>query len=396
MTQIFISYRRADSHAITDRIQDRLESVYGKENVFQDVEDIPPGANFKEYLDIQVSLCDVLLVIIGPEWLDIRDENGRRRLDNPSDFVRIEVESGLKRKEILVVPVLVQGAAMPQESDLPPSIRDLHYRNAIRVRNNPDFDRDIQSLISSINQYVRNSQPKKPGDKPRRSPLPLILGGIATLAVLAVIAAQFILPTLQPTPVPTATPNITETQQAVAALQTATAQAQPTNTPEPEPTATPAPASPTPSPSPTEELTSAATATVLYPEGRLLEMYYNASGFYLKNASSSRVPLGLLRFRAINEDNNLTRFQYFGGTWSQSVPQLNAGSCARLEMLQQDSFERPGECTSYAVLYQPARGNDTVFWIPRNAVNQFVVYWDNQEVGRCEITAGQCAVYVPR
>ncbi|RMG81744.1 MAG: TIR domain-containing protein, partial [Chloroflexi bacterium] len=112
MPRIFISYRRADSVTITGRIYDRLVAEYSDRNVFKDVDDIPLGADFRRVLDEEVGSCDVLLVIIGQQWLTL-EENGQRRLDNPDDFVRIEVEAGLNRNDVLVIPVLVKGAGMP-------------------------------------------------------------------------------------------------------------------------------------------------------------------------------------------------------------------------------------------------------------------------------------------
>lgn len=396
MTQIFISYRRADSHAITDRIQDRLVGVYGSENVFQDVEDIPPGANFKEFLEIQVGLCDVLLAIIGPGWLDVRDENGNRRLDNPSDFVRIEVESGLKRKGILVVPVLVQGATMPAERDLPPQLRDLHYRNAIRVRNNPDFERDIQNLIDSINNYVKGTSPKKPESAPQSSALPMIIGAVILVALIAAFVA-FGLPALQRPPA-TATPNATGTAQAVAAGQTSTAiAAVPTLPPRLTPTeAATEEVSVTPSATPTETATIAPSATVLYPDGNELDLYYNGTGFYLRNSSTSRISSSLLRFRGMDADGNIQRYQFFGSTWAGfGAPSINPNACVNVELLSSEAYERPEACRSYAARTQESRTNTPVFWIERASVTQFAVYWDNEEIGRCQIVDQSCTVFLP-
>lgn len=401
MTQIFISYRRADSHAITDRIQDRLVAVYGADNVFQDVEDIPPGANFKEYLEKQVSVCEVLLVIIGPHWLDIRDVNGRRRLDNPSDFVRIEIESGLKRKDILVVPVLVQGATMPLAQDLPPSLRELHYRNAILVRNNPDFERDIRTLLDSIARYVSQLSPAVPAAPPapptRRSPL-IYSGVLLALLAAAIMGAQFVLPMFSPTPVPTATPDITATLVALAALQTATAEAQPTLTPTPtetpSPTATSSPtetATSTPTDTPEPSLTPEPLPTVLYPTGREVSLTYNQSGFYLKNTSGQNVSLANLRFRALGASS----YQFFGTVWAQFFPTLRAEECVRLEVLGAPVYERPSACRRYNATYQPAQDDERVFWISRENVTQFAVYFDNEEIGRCEISTGACALLLP-
>jgi hypothetical protein len=150
MPGIFISYRRQDSQDFTGRIYDRLAAALGERNVFRDVDDIPIGQDFRTVLDRETGKCEILLVIIGPKWLDIRDQNGKRRLDDPNDFVRIEVESGLKRPDRLVIPVLVNNAPMPQASELPDSLRELAYRNAAVVRQDPDFHHDMEKLIRHI------------------------------------------------------------------------------------------------------------------------------------------------------------------------------------------------------------------------------------------------------
>jgi formylglycine-generating enzyme required for sulfatase activity len=149
MPRIFISYRRADSIGITGRIYDRLVVAFGKENVFQDVEDIPFGVDFRKFLREQVAACEVVLVVIGRQWVHIQDEQGRRRLDNPADFVRIEVENALSQGKV-VIPVLVDNATAPREDELPSTMQELCYRNAAVVRHNPDFDRDMSRLINAI------------------------------------------------------------------------------------------------------------------------------------------------------------------------------------------------------------------------------------------------------
>ncbi|NPV68092.1 MAG: toll/interleukin-1 receptor domain-containing protein [Anaerolineae bacterium] len=150
MPRVFISYRRADSITITGRIYDHLVRAFGDDHVFKDVDDIPVGVDFRRVLQNEVGGCDVLLVIIGPQWLRLTDEQGRRRIDDPHDFVRIEVAAGLARQNVLVVPVLVSGAAMPAPADLPPDLVNLAYRNAAIVRDDPDFSRDMRRLIEQI------------------------------------------------------------------------------------------------------------------------------------------------------------------------------------------------------------------------------------------------------
>lgn len=154
MARIFISYRRSDTITITGRIHDRLTMEFGDDNIFKDVDDIPLGADFRQIIDREVGGCDVLLVMIGPEWIHAMSSDGSARLDDPDDFVRVEVEAGLKRDDVLVIPVLVRGAGMPNSGDMPHSLRELAYRNAAIVRDDPDFHRDMSRLISQIHKHI--------------------------------------------------------------------------------------------------------------------------------------------------------------------------------------------------------------------------------------------------
>lgn len=150
--KIFISYRRADSKYVVDRIRDRLVAAYGEEQVFRDIESIPLGEDFRTVLDKETKGCTVMLVVMGPLWAGITDAQGNKRLQDPGDFTRIEIETGLTHEEILVIPVLVMNAFMPSAQEIPQSLTELLFRNAISVRNDPDFDHDIQRLILNINQ----------------------------------------------------------------------------------------------------------------------------------------------------------------------------------------------------------------------------------------------------
>ena len=150
MPRIFISYRRSDSAAASGRIYDRLCVAFGEKAVFKDVDVIPPGANYPSLLNEAIAHCDVLLAVIGSHWLTAVETNGQRRLDNSDDFVRIEIEAALKRDAVLVIPVLVDDAGMPSTGDLPETLRPLYYRNAATVRNDPDFNRDIARLLTTI------------------------------------------------------------------------------------------------------------------------------------------------------------------------------------------------------------------------------------------------------
>ena len=158
--KIFISYRRADSREVVDRMRERLVIVYGHEAIFRDIDSIPLGMNFKEVLDEATATCDVMLVIIGPLWASITFPNSdKKRLDDPGDFTRIEVETGLAYENILVIPVLVKNAVMPSSNDIPESLRTLLFRNATNVRGDPDFDIDIQRLVSGINKSIGGALP---------------------------------------------------------------------------------------------------------------------------------------------------------------------------------------------------------------------------------------------
>jgi len=153
INSIFISYRRSDSTDIAGRLYDRLADDFGREAVFKDVDSIPLGLDFKEYLNEQVGKCDVLLAVIGDRWLDASDANGNKRLEDPYDFVRIEIESALD-KNIPVIPLLVRGASMPNEESLPSSLRKLVFMNGIPIRPDPDFHRDMDRLIKALEEYV--------------------------------------------------------------------------------------------------------------------------------------------------------------------------------------------------------------------------------------------------
>ncbi len=163
MPKIFISYRRDDSQDVTGRIHDRLVQAFPRADIFIDVDTIPAGTDFRQALEDAVANCDILLAIIGPRWLTVADEQGGRRLDNPNDFVRIEVESALKRG-IPVIPVTVSNAAIPRPQDLPESLRNLAFRNGRAVRPNPDFHHDMDRIINEFKtgRALRRAGPSTP------------------------------------------------------------------------------------------------------------------------------------------------------------------------------------------------------------------------------------------
>ncbi len=124
MARIFISYRRDDSSGHAGRLYDHLTGHFGQGQVFMDVDAIQPGLHFVEVVQEAVSACDALIAVIGQEWLEVSDASGTRRLDDPSDMVRLEIATALERG-IPVIPVLVRGVQMPREADLPIGLADL-------------------------------------------------------------------------------------------------------------------------------------------------------------------------------------------------------------------------------------------------------------------------------
>ena len=149
---IFVNYRRHDSEGEAGRLFDELEKHFGENSVFMDVAGIEPGQDFRKAIDQSVASSKVLLAVIGPHWLDSKDSSGRRRLDDPGDFVRIELASAL-RGTIPVVPVLVRGSRMPRADELPDDLKELAYRNAVELTH-ARWKSDIPLLIRALRPYM--------------------------------------------------------------------------------------------------------------------------------------------------------------------------------------------------------------------------------------------------
>lgn len=161
MSAIFISYRRTDAPDATGRIFDHLKQTFGERRIFKDVDSIPYGVDFHKAIDEAVAGCDVFLAIIGKSWLTATDSTGLRRIDDPNDYVRLEIRSALTRN-ILVIPVLVEGAKMPTGAELPEEILALATRNAASVRPDPDFHPDFARLCEQIGFSMRGSLNTRP------------------------------------------------------------------------------------------------------------------------------------------------------------------------------------------------------------------------------------------
>jgi tetratricopeptide (TPR) repeat protein len=153
MPKITVSYRREDSEAITGRIFEHLVRRYGRDSVFRDIDNIPAGVDFRHHITDVLNNTDTLIVVVGRKWLGPTTA-GRSRINDEDDPVRIELETVIRRG-IGVIPVLVGDAKMPKASQLPESLKDFTFRNAIRVDPGQDFDHHIDRLLRSIEASLR-------------------------------------------------------------------------------------------------------------------------------------------------------------------------------------------------------------------------------------------------
>ena len=154
MPRIFVSYRREDARGYAGRLYDRLSARWGENQVFIDVDTLKPGVDFADVIGEAVGSCDVLIAVIGRNWLTAVDHQGRRRLDDPEDFLRLEVEAALDRN-VRVIPVLVEGAAMPRSDDLPGALAKLARRQALEATDSR-WSYDVARLMQAIEDSVRN------------------------------------------------------------------------------------------------------------------------------------------------------------------------------------------------------------------------------------------------
>jgi hypothetical protein len=152
MRAIFLSYRREDTEGYAGRLFRDLRERFGSDGIFMDVVGIEPGRDFRRVIDQQVASCGVLLAMIGRNWLSLADATGKPRLDNPSDFVRLETAAALRRG-IPVIPVLVHEAQMPRPEQLPDDLRDFAYRHAVEL-SHARWDSDLEVLVRALRRYV--------------------------------------------------------------------------------------------------------------------------------------------------------------------------------------------------------------------------------------------------
>lgn len=241
MQGIFISYRREDSAGHAGRLFDRLCAHFGKDSVFMDVEGIEAGVDFVETIEQAVGGCDVLLAVIGRGWLDSKNSQGDRRLDDPQDFIRLETAAALARK-IRVIPVLVEGAQMPPAESLPVELRTLTRRQAVELRDSR-WEDDIQALVNVLERVLAQTTPAparatEKKDNRRDTVAWAWKGGAAALLLGAAILGGTLVSNrwgpdereaaLQPSPA-------TEAQPAIAAQPATVLQPDTPTTPEPPP-----------------------------------------------------------------------------------------------------------------------------------------------------------------
>lgn len=153
MPGVFISYRHEDSSGYAGRLFDILSAHFGRKNTFMDLDTIEGGEDFSKVIEASISVCEVLVAVIGSHWLTVTEADGTRRLDNPRDFVRLEIGHALKRG-IRVIPVLVGGVALPRAEELPEDLRQLSARQAVEVRD-AHFHPDAERLIEAVQKALR-------------------------------------------------------------------------------------------------------------------------------------------------------------------------------------------------------------------------------------------------
>jgi hypothetical protein len=169
--RIFLSYRHEEATWPARTLADALDSHYGEGMVFQDIDSILPGEDFVDIITNAVGSCDVLLVLIGEQWITMTDENERRRLDDPEDVVRLEIEAGLKRN-VLVIPILLSGARMPRADELPPSLAKLARRQALEL-DARRFKSATGPLFTALDRALAQVQPDQMPRTPEYSGTPI-------------------------------------------------------------------------------------------------------------------------------------------------------------------------------------------------------------------------------
>jgi hypothetical protein len=190
--RIFLNYRREDTSGHAGRLYDALAGRFGPDNVFMDVDTIGLGSDFAAVIEGAVKQCDVLIALIGSRWLNAAGEDGRRRLDDPDDFVRLELESALA-SDLSVIPVTVQDAVFPDPNDLPTSLAPLARRQGIELRDtawHDDTNRLIRRLERIVEEQGAEVTPPRPVRRSRR--LLWVALALVALAIVGVSVAMLV------------------------------------------------------------------------------------------------------------------------------------------------------------------------------------------------------------
>jgi hypothetical protein len=190
--KIFICYRREETAAYAGRLYDTVAGRYGQENVFMDL-DLDPGIDFVERITEAVGSCHVLLVVMGPRWATVQDQDGEVRITDPEDYVRLEVETALRRPDVILIPVLVGAAGMPRREELPEELRAITRRNALEL-SDARWRYDVGRLTTALDQLLAEMTgthvlpvPPEPS-APSLPPLRLMVEAALVGAVAALLA----------------------------------------------------------------------------------------------------------------------------------------------------------------------------------------------------------------
>jgi TIR domain len=194
---IFLSYRRDDTEGQAGRLFEDLRDEFGADNVFMDVATIEPGVDFRRVIDTSIESCGLLLALIGKNWLNVVDVNRRRRIDNPDDFVRLEIAQALRR-DIPVVPVLVHGAQMPKPDELPEELQNLAFRNSVELTH-ARWESDKKPVFAALRKLMQSKEPVR-----LQRPAWLIPAAAVVVAVGLPSGWQVLHGTNRSTPVPAA------------------------------------------------------------------------------------------------------------------------------------------------------------------------------------------------
>jgi serine/threonine protein kinase len=154
---VFLCYRREDSFDATHRLYERLAARFGEQSVVMDVDSIPPGEDFRAFLEKAVNRCDVMLAVIGDHWLKIRNEKGQRRLEQRADYIRFEIATALDLKKP-VIPILVGQTSMPAADDLPRELKDLAFLQAAELRSARSYQDQVDRLINRLEEIFRKTK----------------------------------------------------------------------------------------------------------------------------------------------------------------------------------------------------------------------------------------------